>query len=101
MSSLLYKYPFQTIFPTFRQMSDICAYRFKSQFYSYVEKMITFFTTKLNNPLYLSLLNDYTRTNENFQEELVSLVGQYNPITNPIPTMTSNPYFLREMQKYK
>ena len=35
------------------------------------------------------------------QESHKVLNNKYNPITNPIPTMTSNPYFLREMQKYK
>jgi hypothetical protein len=79
-----YKFPLQEVFPTTEQLWNVSIDRFKSMYYSYIANMIDLFSSKLNNPIYLSLMNDFDRSNESFQEELVKLVSQYDPITNPV-----------------
>jgi hypothetical protein len=76
------KFPYQQKFPTKEQLEINLNNKFIHDYHQYIEQMISFFKDKLSNNSYMTMLNDYTLSNKEYQTRLINMVNQYNISNN-------------------
>ena len=77
-------YPYQRVFPTIKQLQLNLNNKFINHYGGYVNSMIKFFNANLTNVKYMDLLDNYSLSNSDYQQRLVSMVNHYDISNNPV-----------------
>jgi hypothetical protein len=77
-------YPYQRVFPTIQQLQLNLNNKFINHYGGYVNSMIKFFNANLTNVKYMDLLDNYSLSNSDYQQRLVSMVNHYDISNNPV-----------------